>query len=145
MGEVRYVSSAQKKPAPASSPEVERLKAEKLEADRKFVEQKTRQTKIQSTLREVDLRKKRYELIARAEVERRTSFFMVAFKQRLLALPAILSRKLDVKDKHAARLIIDEEVKSALNELADMPEKVCVAQELNDEQWLNEVIARAKE
>jgi hypothetical protein len=84
-------------------------------------------------------------LIARDAVERRTSFFMVAFRQRLLALPAILSRKLDVKDKHKARMIIDAEVKAALNELADMPQTVSGSPELNDEQWLEEVIARAKE
>jgi hypothetical protein len=40
-------------------------------------------------------------------------------------------------------MIILAEVKSALNELADMPQTVCVAQELNDEQWLDQITARA--
>jgi hypothetical protein len=49
-------------------------------------------------------------------------------RSRLLALPAQLARQLDVPDRHAAKLIIDERIRECLVELSELPDRVTQTQ-----------------
>ena len=139
----QYVPKGKPIPKSEESKESAAQKAERAKWDAQFRRERTEHERIRRINSQVDLARKRHLLMDRAEVERRTSFFLVAFRERLLSLPRTLPRKLAGKSPHEMRLVIEAEVKSALNELADMPQTVCVAQELNDEQWLDQITARA--
>jgi hypothetical protein len=68
-------------------------------------------------------------LISREMVQRQSAFVMTSLRSRLLSLPATLSRKLEVADRHAAKLLIEREVKAALEELSDFTDRV------TDDEW----------
>jgi hypothetical protein len=140
----KYVGANASVPEPPKDKkESVRQRGERAKWDTAFRRERTEHERIRRINSQVDLARKRHLLMDRAEVERRTSFFLVAFRERLLSFPRTLPRKLAGKSPHEMRLVIEAEVKLALSELADMPQRLCVAQELNDEQWLDQVTARA--
>jgi hypothetical protein len=119
----RYIPAEKKPPQPPSPEqrEVERLKAEKLEADRRFVEEKTRQTTVQRTLNEAELLRKRGELIYRDEAVRQASYLCITVRQRLLGLARSLPRQLEGKTAHQMKMVIDGAVRECLTELSELP------------------------
>jgi hypothetical protein len=72
-------------------------------------------------LREAEAKRRTGQLIEKAEATRQASFLFVTIRQRLLALPPLLARRLDVPDKHQARMIIDSAIREVLTELAELP------------------------
>jgi hypothetical protein len=118
MAVVQYVSKAEKRPIIPPR-----------EADEKFREQRAENENLKRIEREVKLAQQRGELISREMAQRQSAFVMTSLRSRLLSLPATLSRKLDVADRHAAKLLIEREVKAALEELSDFTDRV------TDDEW----------
>ena len=124
MAILEYVSRAEKRP-PAPPPSPRPLS----EADKRFREQRAENEFLKRIEREVKLAQQRGELISREMVQRQSAFVMTSLRSRLLSLPATLSRKLEVADRHAAKLLIEREVKAALEELSDFTDRV------TDDEW----------
>ena len=113
---IRYQTDAKK-----AAPELEKLKAEKLQADRNLSEERLLLVETQRKLREMEYKRRRGELVEQKAVVRYVSYAYTCLKERLRALPSAATRKLDIPaaEKHAARMLIDVKVREALTELAD--------------------------
>ena len=85
---------------------------------------KAREREAIATLRKADLARTRGELISRREAQNQAAFIFITLRQKLLAMPAAIARKLDVPDRHKAKLIIDSAVREVLTELAELPDAV---------------------
>jgi hypothetical protein len=127
MAVLEYISRAQKRPA--APPRPPRPPKPPNEADERFREERANNERLKALEREVKLAQQRGELISREMVQRQSAFVMTSLRSRLLALPATLSRKLEVSDRHAAKLLIEREVKAALEELSDFTDRV------TDDEW----------
>ena len=118
----RYIRRGEPLPQPTKE------RKEREESDARFAAARAEKEEALATLRQAEVLRKRGELISRDEAQREAAFLLVAIKQRLLALPARLSRELDVPDRHAAKMIIDEWVRECLVELSELPNKVTQTQ-----------------
>jgi hypothetical protein len=114
---VNHIYKGRAKPASE-----EAVRKAKLESDRRFVEEKTRAAEVQRNLREVDLARRRRELISRDMAQRQASFLLVIFRERLLARARKLPRKLVGKSAHEMKLILHEDACEYLNELEQLPD-----------------------
>jgi hypothetical protein len=80
------------------------------------------------------LARAREELIAKGLVCRQASFLLVALRQKILALPDNLCRRIvNIPDSAQARRILRESMISLLNELKDLPQAV------TDPNWLKKL------
>jgi hypothetical protein len=122
MGDIRYFGKGDEPPKRSKEQQEREANEAKLSAAR------AREREAIATLREADVLQKRSELISRDEAQRQAGFLLVAIKQRLLALPARLSRELDVPDRRAAKRIIDERIRECLVELSELPNTVTQTQ-----------------
>ena len=122
MGDIRYFGKGDEPPKRSKEQQEREANEAKLSAAR------AREREAIATLREADVLQKRSELISRDEAQRQAAFLLVAIKQRLLALPARLSRELDVPDRRAAKRIIDERIRECLVELSELPDRVTQTQ-----------------
>jgi hypothetical protein len=121
-----YRSNAKKKPA--TSPEFEKLKEEKLEADRKLADERRMLVEANRRLRNMEYRRKRGELVEQRVVVRLVSYACVCWKEHYRGAPTQLVRlfqrtlrgKLDHltdADKHALKMAIDALMREWLVEL----------------------------
>jgi phage terminase Nu1 subunit (DNA packaging protein) len=100
------------------------------EADTVYKQQRAENERLKAEERDVKLARARGELIERAACLRQAAHVMTSIRQRLLLVPTLAARKIPgLPDAHAAKLIIDEEIRAALEELADFPTKVAEAGE----------------
>jgi phage terminase Nu1 subunit (DNA packaging protein) len=132
-----YVGKDGKRPKPSAE------QKDQQGARAELVRAQTRERVAKATLAEMEARKRTGELIDRATAMRQASFLFVTIRQRLLALPAQLARRLEVPDKHQARMIIDSAIREALTELAELPDVITREQyedfvEENDEKQSSE-------
>jgi hypothetical protein len=111
----KYVRAGEKVPAPTKKQQ------ERDESNAKFAEARARKETALANLREFESKKRDGELIEKAKAVHQASFLFVACRQRLLALPAPLARKIEGKTQHEARMIIDSAIREALTELAELP------------------------
>ena len=121
----RYIGKGQSVPKPAKESK-EKVEARRWDAE--FRKQRAEHERLKRTEREANLARMRGELISRDEAQRQAAFLLVAIKQRLLGLPTQLARKLDVPDRHVAKLIIDERIRECLVELSELPDRVTQTQ-----------------
>jgi phage terminase Nu1 subunit (DNA packaging protein) len=99
-------------------------------AETRYKQQRAENERLKAVEREVRLSKARGELIERAVCLRQAAHVMTSIRQRLLLVPTLAARKIPgLSDAHAAKLIIDAEIRAALEELADFPKKVAEAGE----------------
>ena len=90
-----------------------------------FTDAKTRKESALASLRELELQRKRGELIDAAEVRLAASSMVIRFREKLLALSAELCDKLaGMSDAVAVLLLLEDAIRRALQELADESEKV---------------------
>jgi hypothetical protein len=110
MAEIRYIPRPREEGEP--------------EADALYKQQRAENERLRVIERETKLAKARGELIERAVCIRQASYVMTSIRQRLLLVPDIAARKIKTDDRHQARMMIDREIRAALEELANFPEKV---------------------
>jgi len=97
---------------------------EEEEDDSNYKQQRAQNERLKALERDVKLRKLRGELIDRDTCLRQASAIMVAVRQRMLLVPTLAARAIvPAASQHEVRLAIDKEVRAALSELADFPEK----------------------
>jgi hypothetical protein len=118
MGDIRYFGKGDEPPKRSKEQQEREANEAKLSAAR------AREREAIATLREADVLRKRHELISRDTAMKQASFLFVSIRQRLLALPTQLVRKLDVPDKPRARMIIDASIRECLTELSELPDRV---------------------
>jgi phage terminase Nu1 subunit (DNA packaging protein) len=94
------------------------------EADVLYKQQRAENERLKAEERQTKRDKTRGELIERSACLRQANYVMTAIRQRLLLVPALAARKIKADDQHAAKLAIDLEIRKALEELADFPDKV---------------------
>ena len=105
-------------------PEITRLSEE-------YLRVRNEQMKAKNQTARMLLAKARGEVIEKTLVERQASFLLVALRQKILAVPDTLSRKLvNIPDPAQVRRILREAMLNLLNELQDLPSKV------TDQHWL---------
>jgi hypothetical protein len=125
----KYVGANASVPEPSQDKqESVRQRGERAKWDTAFRKERAEHERLKRIEREANLARMRGELISRDEAQRQAAFLLVTIKQRLLTLPARLSRELDVPDRHAAKLIIDEWIRECLVELSALPDKVTQTQ-----------------
>jgi hypothetical protein len=101
------------------------------ELSKTYLETRNRQMRSKAQTREMLLAKARSELVLKSLVERQASFLLISLRQRILAVPDNLCRKMvNVADATQARRILREAMLSFLNELKDLPQAV------TDPNWL---------
>ena len=94
------------------------------EAESNYREQRAENERLKALERDAKLRKLRGELIERQTCLRQASSIMVAVRQRLMLVPTLAARHITPgTSQHDARLAIDKEIRLALSELADFPQK----------------------
>jgi hypothetical protein len=72
-----------------------------------------------NAFREVELGRKRGQLIDRDAVLKRFAYVVIVLKQRFLLLPGHVARSLVGLTEHTIKLKLDAAIREALNELAD--------------------------
>lgn len=98
---------------------------EEEEAEAYYKQQRAENERLKALERDVKLRKTRGSLIEREACLRQASSIMVAIRQRLLLVPTLAARAIRPgTSQHDVRFAIDKEIRAALGELADFPEKV---------------------
>jgi hypothetical protein len=108
----------------------ERLEG-KARVEHSFTSERTKAVIIRRQQNELLLAKVRGELIVKDLVEKQAAFLLVALRQRILALPSSLARRMvNVPDGRQANNILREAMTQLLNELKDLPSKVV------DPRWL---------
>jgi hypothetical protein len=132
----RYVGKGGKLP-PGPSKEELRRKAEKAEADRIFVEEKTRQVAVRRLETEMRVAERRGELIEKRLVERQAAYLLVALRQRILTIPQAYARRiLGLTDAAQASKILKEMSIAVLNDIMNLPQQV------TDPNWLETLEAQ---
>ena len=111
----RYIRRGEKTPEPTQE------QRDREESNARFAAARARKESALADLREAESKRRAGELIEKATATRQASFLFVTIRQRLLALPPLLARRLDVPDKHQARMIIDSAIREVLTELAELP------------------------
>ena len=68
----------------------------------------------------------RRELISRDEAQRQASYLVTALRQKMLLLPARISRKLDLDAplRHKTKLELDAAIHTALDEFGQLPDAI---------------------
>jgi hypothetical protein len=126
----RYLGKSSASP-PGLSREEQRRKAEKLEADQNFVEEKTRQVVTRRKQNELLLAKARGDVIEKRLVEKQAAFLLVSLRQRILNLPQTYARRiLGLTDLDQASKILREMSISILKDIKNLPQQV------TDPNWL---------
>ena len=98
------------------------------ESNAKFAAARARKETALAELREAEAKKRNGELIERRKVIHQAAFLFVATRQRLLALPTSLPRKLVGKTEHEMRMILDGAIRECLTELSTLPDRVTQAE-----------------
>ena len=111
----KYVRAGEEVPAPSK----EQKRRE--ESNARFAAARARKEEALANLREAEAKKRDGELIEKATAIHQASFLFVAVRQKLLALPAPLPRRLEGKNPHERKMIIDEAIRGCLTELAELP------------------------
>ena len=114
--------------ASASKDALARLSAEYLAA-------RNRQMAFKAELGELELKRRRGELVSRYDARLRLGFLLTGLRQRLMSLPYSLPRLLVGKNEHETGRIVDAEVRSALRDIALCPAKMA------DPNWQAEIDA----
>jgi hypothetical protein len=114
----RYVRRGEPIPEPTEEQKNRRA------SDAKFAEARARKETALAELRESELRRRKGELIEKNVAVMQASFLFGAIRQKMLALPTLLVRKLQVPDAHQARMIIDADIRELLTELSKLPEVI---------------------
>ena len=84
-----------------------------------FREENTRKIKAEANLKELELAKRVGELLERAEVETQAGEILSIIRNRLIALPTLLSNLVfGMDDKTKVRATIKKKIYDTLNELA---------------------------
>ena len=117
---VHYQTDAKK-----ASPELEKLKEEKLEADRRLSEERKLLVETQRKLRDMELARRRKDLVEAAVVTREAQDITIIIRSRMLLLPTQLARKCVGKSQHEIRTIIDAGIREALTELSNLTDITC--------------------
>jgi hypothetical protein len=102
------------------------------EAEVAYKEQRAENERLKVAERDLKLKKTRGEVISRAACLRQAGYVMTSIRQRLLLVPMLAARRLGGTDeaRHEAAAVIGAEIRAALEELANFPEKVTTV-----EQW----------
>jgi hypothetical protein len=127
---IRYLRRGEPEPEPARE-DADALKAKKAAADLQFVEEKKLQ--VIARRRETEIRNARAkrELIPRELVLKQSAFLVLSLRARLLALPAQHARELvKIADERELQFRLDAILRDALDEIAQMPERV------SDPDWM---------
>ena len=110
------------------------------ELSKTYLEQRNRQMRHKAMAAELLLAKARGAVIPKTLVERQASYLLVSLRQRILAVPDNLCRKLvNIPDPAKTRAMLRESMLALLGELADLPAKVV------DPNWLQKIEAGEKE
>jgi hypothetical protein len=124
----------QPEPEPARDADVDALKRKKAAADLQFVEEKKLQVIARRRETEIRNAQRKRELIPRELVVRQAAFLVIATRQRLLAIAAQHARDLlNIADERELQRRLDAIVRSALDEIAQMPLRV------TDPHWLEKL------
>jgi hypothetical protein len=100
-------------------------------ANTKLIKERIQSTAARRKQAELLLAKARGELILKTLVERQAAYLLVSVRQRILAVPDNLCRRiLNLSDPAQARRILKEAMLSLLSELKDLPQAV------TDSDWL---------
>jgi hypothetical protein len=117
-----YVGRDGKTPKPTAK------QKEQQDARADLVRAQTRERVAKATLAELEARKRTRELLEVSDVTWRANDMMTRLRQGFLALPSIIMRRMPPgmsrDDRHKVRMIIDEEVRNALNELSRLPARL---------------------
>jgi hypothetical protein len=121
----KYLRKGEAVPPPSK----EQLERE--ESAAQLIRERTRKERALADLREAEFRRKRGQLIERCEAVHQASFLFAAIRWKLLALPTLVARRLEVPDRerHAAKLVVDSTIREVLTELAALPSVI------TREQW----------
>ncbi len=103
------------------TPEPTKEQIEREESNAKFAAARARKETALAELREAESKRRAGELIEKSVAVRQASYLFVTIRQRLLAMPSVLARKINTPDRHATRMLIDSEIRAALTELAELP------------------------
>jgi hypothetical protein len=96
--------------------------------------ERTAHEKTKRLEREMEIAVRRGELIEKAVVERQAAFLLVAMRQRCMSAPSAWSRRLlNISDPRIMVEKLREMLTSMLEEIADLPERVTVVGEWNDD------------
>ena len=93
----------------------------KQKIDAEFVSARTEQVKARTEQAKMLLAKSRSELILKSLAEKQASYLLIALRQRILGIPN--QARSFIKDEDTIRKL-HRLVRSALNEVADLPKKV---------------------
>ena len=135
MAEVFHRYLRRGEPVPERDADVDALKAKKLATDLQFVEEKKRQ--VIERRRECEIRnlRSKRELIPRELVLKQSAFLVLSLRARLLAIPAQHARELlEISDEREMAQKLDVIVRSTLETLANLPERV------TDEHWMKKLV-----
>jgi hypothetical protein len=128
-----YLGKGRKVPKPTAA-QIDR------EASRaELVAAQARERIAKATLAEVDVQRRRRELIDRATAIQQASFLFISIRQRLLSLATSLPRKLAGKSPHEMKMILDRQIRECLTELSELPDRI------TREQWEDFVEAEKAE
>jgi phage terminase Nu1 subunit (DNA packaging protein) len=120
-----YVGRDGKRPKPK---ELTAKQKEQRDARADLVRAQTRERVAKAALAEMEARKRTGELVERADVQWQAKDILTRLRQGLLAVPMIIMRRLPPgvgrDDRHKVRMIVDEEVRRALNELVGFDTRV---------------------
>jgi hypothetical protein len=119
----KYVRRDEAVPAqPKDSKATARQKAERAKWDTEFRKARAEHERLKRTEREANLARMQGDLIARVEANRQANHFLTVFRQRMLLLPAAISRKHDIPEscRHQIRMSLDTAIREALNELGQL-------------------------
>jgi hypothetical protein len=97
----------------------------------KLINERIQSTAARRKQTELLLAKAREELILKSLVEKQAAYLLVSLRQRMLAVPDNLCRRIvNIPDPAQARRILKEAMLSLLSELRDLPQAV------TDPNWL---------
>jgi phage terminase Nu1 subunit (DNA packaging protein) len=101
---------------------------EQQDARADLVRAQTRERVAKATLAEMEARKRTGELLELSDVTWRANDMMTRLRQGFLALPSIIMRRMPSgmsrDDRHKVRMVVEEEVRTALNQLSRLPARL---------------------
>jgi hypothetical protein len=109
--------------------------AAKQAVDSELTRARTQLARLRSERDAMVIAQRKGQLIARYDVKLALGFLLTGLRQRLMSLAYALPRRLAGQNEHAIGQIIDQEVRSALRDVASWPQK------LGNPGWQEEVDA----
>jgi hypothetical protein len=127
------VKNAKPRLSSRSGPKIGKLSEE-------YLRHRNDQMRTKNLAAQMLLAERRGQLIEKKLVERQAAFLLLSLRQRVLAVPDRLARRLvGIAELNKARAILRDAMLALLTELADLPSKV------TNPRWLDEVAAEEKE